>query len=252
MLDRQVGEVLALLKELGLDDKTLVCFSGDNGGADYFVTPEHPRGVHSANKHPQAGVEFRGKKGNLYEGGLRVPFVARWPGKIEAGTVTDLLAYFPDILPTIADATGATAPNDVNGLSLLPTLIGEQAAGKAQPQHAFLYWEFGGWTAIRQGDWRAVKPDKSKTWELYNVASDPSESNNLAAAQPAVLSRLTALAASAHQPVREGTFAGADLHERDRRAKYGKHDDPSFEATPSSIKKKSASPRESVNGAKAG
>jgi arylsulfatase A-like enzyme len=243
MLDRQVGEVLALLKELGLDDKTLVCFSGDNGGADYFVTPEHPRGVHSANKHPQTGVEFRGKKGNLYEGGLRVPFVARWPGKIAAGGTTDLLAYFPDILPTIADVTGATMPSEIDGVSLLPTLIGEKAAGKSQAKHDYLYWEINGWTAIRQGDWRAVKPEKSKSWELYNVASDTSESKDLAATEPAVLARLTALATAAHQPVREGTFANTELHERDRRSKYGKHDDPSYEATPSGVKKKSTVPR---------
>lgn len=238
MLDRQVGEVLTLLKELGLDDKTLVCFCGDNGGADYFVTPEHPRGVHSANKHPQTGVEFRGKKGNLYEGGVRVPFVARWPGKIAAGGTTDLLAYFPDILPTIADVTGATAPSEIDGVSLLPTLIGEKAAGKSQTKHEFLYWEMNGWTAIREGDWRAVKPDKSETWELYNVGSDPSESQDLATSEPTVLARLTELAAAAHQPVREGTFADTALHERDRRSKYGKHDDPSYIATPSGVFKK--------------
>lgn len=240
MVDRQVGEVLALLKELGLDNKTLVCFSGDNGGADYFVTPEHPRGVHSANKHPQTGVEFRGKKGNLYEGGLRVPFVARWPGKIAAGSTTDLLAYFPDILPTIADVTGATLPAEIDGASLLPTLIGAKAAGKAQAKHDYLYWEINGWTAIRQGDWRAVKPDKSKTWELYHIASDPSESKDRAASDPDVLTRLTELAAAARQPVREGTFSSTTLHERDRRAKFGKHDDPSYEATPAGVKKKNA------------
>ncbi len=88
MLDRQVGEVLALLRELGIEDNTLVFFSGDNGGADYFSSAEYPRGIHGANKHPQTGVEYRGKKGNLYEGGLRVPFIARWPGKIAPGRVT--------------------------------------------------------------------------------------------------------------------------------------------------------------------
>ena len=93
------------------------------------------------------------------------------------------------------------------------------------------------------GDWRAVKPDKSKTWELYSVASDRSEGKDLAASEPAVLARLTELAAAAHQPVREGTFASTDLHERDRRAKYGKHDDPGYEATPSGVKKKAAAPR---------
>lgn len=235
MVDRQVGEVLALLRELGIDRKTLVFFSGDNGGADYFVSPMYPRGVHSANKNPQTGVEFRGKKGELYEGGVRVPFIARWPGKIVPGGTTDLLAYFPDILPTIGEATGAKVPADVDGISLLPTLTGEAGA---QKKHDYLYWEINGWVAIRKGNWRAVKPNKGKSWELYDVASDPSESKDVAASQPNVLKQLVTLAESAHKPVREGTFANTELHERDRRAKYGKHDDPSYIATPSGVKKK--------------
>ncbi|MBL8827815.1 MAG: arylsulfatase [Planctomycetaceae bacterium] len=238
MLDRQVGEVMKLVQELGIERETLICFSGDNGGADYFVSDKHPRGVHSANKHPTTGVEWRGKKGELYEGGLRVPFVARWPGKIAANSHSERLSYFPDVLPTIAEVCGAKAPADVDGLSILPTLLGPKAAGREQPQHDYLYWEINGWTAIRQGTWRAVKPAKSDRWELYDLASDPSEANNVAATHPEPLKRLTELAAKAHQPVREGTFANTDLHERDRRAKYGKHDDDSFIATPSKILKK--------------
>jgi arylsulfatase A-like enzyme len=226
MVDRQVGEILALLEELGIDDNTLVFFSGDNGGADYFTSAEHPRGIHSANKHPQTGVEYRGKKGNLYEGGLRVPFTARWPGKIESGSVTDHLGYFPDLLPTIAEVTGAEAPSDLDGISLVPELIGEAAAGRKQAQHDYLYWEFGDWTAIRQGHWRAVKPPRTDAWELYDLATDPSESKNLAAAQPHVLAKLTARAAQAHETAREGTFSRTDRHQRDRRAKFGTHDQP--------------------------
>jgi len=241
MLDRQVGEVLALLKDLGIEKNTLVLFSGDNGGADYFVSPEHPRGVHSANRHPDTGLEYRGKKGELYEGGLRVPFVARWPGKIVPGCKSDLLAYFPDVLPTLADVTGDTPPADLDGISLLPTLLGETAV-RPQKRHDYLYWEINGWIAVRQGEWRAVKPNKSTTWELYNLATDPGERKDLAASKPDVLAKLKALAEEAHQPVREGTFATTDLHERDRRSKYGKQDDPSYIATPSGIKKKTNSP----------
>ena len=235
MLDRQVGEVLALLKELKLDDNTIVFFSGDNGANDYFSSAEHPRGVHSGNKHPRTGLEYRGKKGTLYEGGLRVPFMARWPGKIAPRTTSDHLGYFPDLLPTLAELSGAKVPAGVDGISIAPTLIGRAAA---QKQHAYLYWEFVGWTAVRQGNWRAVKPARATAWELYDLSTDPAESKDVAAANPAVLARLTALAAQAHTPVQEGTFTSTDRHERDRRAKFGKQDDPTFKATAGNPKKK--------------
>ena len=238
MIDRQVGEILVLLKELKLDENTLVFFSGDNGGADYFPSTQHPRGIHGANKHPQTGVEYRGNKGTLYEGGVRVPFAVRWPGKIAPGRVSDYLGYFPDVLPTIAEATGAKLPAGLDGLSLMPELIGEQAAGRQQPQHDYLYWEINGWTAIRQCNWRAVKPNKKSSWELYDLSSDPSEARDVSSAQPQVLAKLVALAEQAHEPVSEGTFSSTDLHERDRRAKFGKQDDPNYVATPGAAKKK--------------
>ncbi len=235
MLDGQVGEVLALLKELKVEDNTLVCFSGDNGANDYFSSTEYPRGVHSGNKHPQTGVEYRGKKGTVYEGGLRVPFVARWPGRIAPRTTSDHLAYFPDLLPTLAEAAGATVPAGVDGLSVLPTFLGRTAV---QKKHDFLYWEFLGATAVRQGTWRAVKPPRATAWELYDLSSDPSESKDLAAANPTVVAKLAALADKSHEPVREGTFASTANHERDRRAKFGKQDDPTFEAKAGGKKKK--------------
>ncbi len=238
MVDRQVGEILALLKELGIEENTLVFFSGDNGGNDYFATKELPRGIHSANKDPQTGVEYRGKKGNLYEGGLRIPFVARWPGKIAAGQVSDYLGYFPDMLPTIAEVTGSSAPADIDGISILPSLIGAQAAGHEQAEHDYLYWEIGGWTAIRQQQWRAVKPSAKAPWELYDLAKDPSESKDLASSQPVTLASLTALATQAHQPVREGTFSSTQRHERDRRAKFGKQDEQPEAAKAKPPKKK--------------
>ncbi len=238
IIDTQVGEMLALLKDLGLDENTLIFFSGDNGGNDYFKSAEYPRGVHLANKDPKTGVEFRGTKGTLYEGGVRIPFFARWPGKIAPGGVSDHLGYFPDILPTIAEATGATAPADIDGLSLLPELTGQKAA---QKQHEYLYWEIGTWTAIRQGTWRAVQPKTGKAWELYDLTIDPSEANDIAAAHPDILAKLTALAAKAHEPAREGSFSKTDRHERDRRAKFGKQDDTSLEGTPTGVKKKEKS-----------
>lgn len=239
MLDRQVGEVLALLRELGIEKNTLVLFSGDNGGADYFATAEQPRGIHSANKHPKSGKEYRGKKGNLYEGGLRVPFVAAWPGTIATGRTTDLLAYFPDILPTLVELSGGQPPEGIDGRSMVPTLIGQGE----QKKHEYLYWEFGGWRAVRQDGWRAVHPAKAANWELYDLANDPGETKDLAAARPEVVKKLVALAEAAHEPVRPGTFADTADHERDRRAKYGKHDDPSYLATPSGIFKKKSEPK---------
>ena len=130
------------------------------------------------------------------------------------------------MLPTIAEVAGAKAPAEVDGISLVPELIGEEAAGRKQAQHEYLYWELGGWIAIRQGSWRAVKPPRTDAWELYDLSTDPSEAKDLAATQPRVLSRLTALAEKAHEPVREGTFSRTDRHERDRRAKFGKEDEP--------------------------
>jgi arylsulfatase A-like enzyme len=201
-------------------------FSGDNGGADYFVSPEFPRGVHSANKDPRTGVEFRGKKGQLYEGGIRVPVAARWPGRIAPGCVSDHLWYFPDILPTIAELCGAKAPADIDGLSLLPELIGESAAGRRQEKHEYLYWEFVGQTAVRSGDWKAIQPKAGAAWELYDLKNDVSERNDLAARHPDILARLQGYAKAAHAPVVEGTFTSTELHERDRAAKFGGNPPP--------------------------
>ena len=139
----------------------------------------------------------------------------------------------------IAEVTSAKAPTDIDGISILPELIGEAAAGHAQKQHEFLYWEIGGWTAIRQGNWRAVKPAKSGKWELYDLTTDPSESKDLAATKVDVLANLTALATKAHEPVHEGTFSRTDRHERDRRAKFGKQDEPES-AAPKKAKGKAA------------
>ena len=224
MVDRQVGEVLDLLKELGLEENTLVFFSGDNGGADYFSSKEHPRGIHGANVDPMTGVEYRGKKGNLYEGGLRVPMIARWPGRIAPGQVSNLLWYFPDVLPTVLEVAGVEVPADVDGMSIVPELVGAQAAGREQPTHDYLYWELSGQTAIREGDLKAIQPGEKRAWELYDLRVDPSEGHDLAAARPDELARLKAIAAAAHEPVREGVFLETEMHERDRRAKFGGKD----------------------------
>ncbi len=221
MVDRQVGEVLDLLAELDLDRKTIVFFCGDNGGNDYFRDAEHPRGFHGPNVDPRTGVAFRGRKGNLYEGGLRVPMIVRWPGRIAPGRVSDLLWYFPDVLPTLAELAGADAPPDVDGMSIVPELLGEDAAGRKQAQHEYLYWELGGQIAVRVGSLKAIRPRRDAAWELYDLSRDISERNDLAAERPEALSRMKALAAKAHEPAREGVFHHGEIHERDRRAKWG-------------------------------
>jgi arylsulfatase A-like enzyme len=137
----------------------------------------------------------------------------------------DELGYFPDIMPTIAEVTGAKAPADTDGLSLVPELIGEAVAGRKQAVHDYLYWETGGWCAIRQGQWRSVRPKASQPWELYDLATDPGESKNLADAKPDITARLSVLAAKAHVPAVEGTFTTTARHERDRRAKTGRQDE---------------------------
>ena len=221
MVDRQVGEILDLLRELQLEDNTLVFFCGDNGGNDYIRDAEHPRGLHGATVNPRTGVEFRGKKGNLYEGGLRIPMIVRWPGQIAPGRVSDLLWYFPDVLPTVAELAGATPPEDIDGLSIVPELLGPEKAGRPQPQHEFLYWELGGQTAIRMQDWKAIQPGRNAGWELYDLSRDVSEQHDVSAAHPEVLARLKSLARQAHEPVEEGVFFNREIHEKDRRAKFG-------------------------------
>lgn len=221
MVDRHVGELIGLLKELGLEQRTIIFFSGDNGGADYFADAGHPRGFHAPNVDPRTGVEFRGHKGNLYEGGLRVPMIVRWPGRIAPGRVSDLLCYFPDVMPTLAELAGVKPPPDIDGLSLLPELIGAEAAGHAQEQHEYLYWELGTQQAVRMGNWKAVRPRPERPWELYDLSTDISEAKDVAAQHPELVAKLAALAEAGHQPVQPGVFLDRTPHERDRRAKFG-------------------------------
>ena len=226
MVDRQVGDVLKLLEDLALDKNTLVVFCGDNGGNDYFVTKENKRGFFGANKNPKTGVEFRGRKGTLYEGGLRIPMIARWPGRIAEGQTSDHLWYFPDVLPTIAELTGAEPPADIDGISIVPELFGSEAAGRKQQTHEYLYWELGKQTAVRWNNWKAVKPGAKATWELYDLNTDISETTNVADSTPEVLNQMKGFAKAAHVDAVEGTFQSTILHERDRQARWGEFERP--------------------------
>ncbi len=223
MVDNNLGEILALLRELDLEKNTIVFFTGDNGGQDRFSSKDHPRGFFGPNVDPATGVAFRGGKGNLYEGGLRIPFLVRWPGKIKAGEVTDLILYQPDVLPTLAELTGAKAPDDIDGISILPTLLGAKAAGRQQDQREMLYWEYGGEVAVRMNNWKAIRPGEKKPWELYDLSRDISETTSVAAENEKILARMTAFAEASHEPVQAGAYSDPDRtrHERDRWAKWG-------------------------------
>ncbi len=223
MVDRNVGEVLDLLKDLSLDQDTIVFFAGDNGGQDRFKSKQHPRGFFGPNVNPKTGVEFRGGKGNLYEGGLRIPSVVRWPGKIEPGRVSDLVWFQPDVFPTIAELTSTTPPDDLDGLSILPEILGEECVGRSQPHHEFLYWEFNAQTAVRMGNWKAIQFKKNRDWELYDLSQDISEANDVAASHPDIVARMKELAAKSHAEERPGSYSDPKrtIHEKDRKAKWG-------------------------------
>jgi len=208
MIDRQVGEILALLKELGIDENTIVFVSGDNGGQTYFLNgdpskprpkePPYPHGFFGPNLNPHTGVRFRGGKGNLYEGGLRIPMIVRWPGKVKPARVSDHLWYFPDVMPTLAELAGAKPPDNIDGISIVPTLLGEKTAARKQKNHKFLYWEHGSQVAVRMGAFKAIRPGKNRPFELYDLSKDPGELNNIAADHPDIIAKMTEYTRQSH------------------------------------------------------
>jgi len=228
MVDRNVGQVLELLRELGLEEDTIVFFTGDNGGYPHFATDEDPHGFQRANVNPKTGVALRGHKGNLYEGGLRIPFLVRWPGKIEPGRVSDRIICQIDAFPTLAELAGADTPDDLDGLSMVPELLGEEAVGRPQPTHDMLYFEFKDQVAVRAGRWKAIRPDRGADWELYDLESNPSESDDLAARHPERLAKMRRFAKASHEPVRPGRYLDPERtrHQRDRAAKWGSKGPP--------------------------
>ncbi len=218
MIDNDLGDIVALLEELKLTDNTVVFFTGDNGGEDRFKSKDHPRGFFGANVNPKTGVGFRGGKRLLYEGGLKIPFLVKWPGKIKAGRVSDFMFAQYDIMDTLADIAGAKAPDDTDGISILPELL-----GKKQEGHEMFYWEYGSQTAVRWEQWKAIQPKKDGPWELYDLNKDISEANDVAARYPAQLKKMQEFAKSQHIPAVIGTYSDPERkrHEKDRWAKWG-------------------------------
>jgi len=178
-LDRQFGEIMDLLKETGIDDNTLVIFTSDNGAVD----PKRPGGDYFKSH----GI-FRGAKGDLYEGGIRTPMIARWPGKIVPGSVTDHISAFWDFMPTLAEIAGTTCP-ETDGISYLPVLLGKAN----QQEHEYLYWEFTkkgvANQAVRIGNFKVIRNDGIKSpVEVYDLEKDPGEMKNIAGDFPDVVS----------------------------------------------------------------
>jgi arylsulfatase A-like enzyme len=193
-IDDDVSRLLARLKELGLEEKTLVIFTSDNG--------PHMEGGHQVPFFDSNGP-LRGYKRDLYEGGIRVPMIARWPGRIPAGTTSDLLSGFQDMLATFAELASVTAP-ETDGISMAPTLLGQP--GK-QEKHPYLYWEFrrgGKWRqALRQGPWKAViyppKEGEARI-ELYDLSRDIGEENDVAASHPDLVAEMGRILATERTP----------------------------------------------------
>ncbi|MEM7014404.1 MAG: sulfatase/phosphatase domain-containing protein, partial [Verrucomicrobiota bacterium] len=165
---------------------------------------------------------FRGGKRLLYEGGLRIPFIVRWPGKVEGERVSDLIFNQVDVFPTLAAIASAPTPDDLDGMSILPELLGQE-----QKKHDMLYWEYGGQTAVRKGLWKAVQPKKDSPWELYDLSKDISETTSVADRNKELLDEMIAFAKASHTPVQSGTYydPARARHERDRWAKWGETED---------------------------
>ncbi len=178
-LDRDVGRILALITELGIDDETLLIFNSDNGAQSNFDVNE---------EFFEAAGGLRGYKGSMYEGGLRIPQIVRWPGKVKAGAVTDHITYFPDMMPTFAELA-EVQPGPTDGISIVPTLLGKGE----QPKHDWIYWELvtGGNKLVKQGArkdrWKIVRDPVDKPIELYDLAADLKETKDLADSHPEVL-----------------------------------------------------------------
>ncbi len=194
-MDEGVGELLALLEELGIDEHTVVMFTSDNG--------PHREGGHQPDFFNSNGP-FSGYKRDLTDGGIRMPFLVRWPGRIEAGAVSDHISAHWDFLPTACDLAGAATPDDLDGISMLPTLLGRL---DQQKHHDYLYWEFyerGGKRAVRLGKWKAIQRNLHKDADspilLYDVEADPAEQHDLAADHPEVIAQVRAAFAEAHEP----------------------------------------------------
>ena len=191
-MDADIGKMLDLLNELGVEKDTVVMFSSDNG--------PHDEGGHDTERFDPNGP-LRGMKRDLYEGGVRVPMIVRWPGTTPAGKTSKHIGYFGDLMATAAELAGVDCPKETDSISFVPTITGDD---ENQNQHEYLYWEFyerGGKQGVRAGDWKAIRmPWGEGKTELYDLSKDVGETSDLASANPDVVRRLEAMMDEAHVP----------------------------------------------------
>lgn len=187
LMDHDIGRIFSLLDELQLDDNTLVVFTSDNGPNPPFV------------KALESNKPFRGTKRQLLEGGIRTPMIARWPGKIAAGVKSELAWAFWDVMPTLADLADFDLNVETDGISVLPTLVGNE---DQQETHDFLYWEFYNpfHQAVRIGDWKGIRLGTAEPIHLFNLKTDMREENNLAAQHPEVVRHMEVIMEQEHEP----------------------------------------------------
>ncbi|MBW6481124.1 MAG: arylsulfatase [Bacteroidales bacterium] len=194
-LDQYVGMILDKLEEKDIAENTLVIFTSDNGS---YTEGGYHYSMHNSN------APLRGGKRDLYEGGIRVPAIAWWPGKIRAGSVSDHISGFQDMMPTFAELAGANTPPQIDGISMVPELLGRT---NEQEKHEYLYWEFhsmGGRQAVRMDKWKGVRLNVSQNRnapiELYNLEEDIGERNDLAAQHPEIVEKIDRIMREAHVP----------------------------------------------------
>ena len=202
LLDKQVGEIMNKVNELGIADNTIIVFTSDNG--------PHTEGGADPDYFNSNGP-LKGFKRDLYEGGIRVPMIVKWPGKIKEGSKSELISAAWDIFPTVSEMLGLKTPKGLDGISILPELLGNK---ENQKQHEYLYWEFhekGGRQAVRMGDWKAVKYNVFKKpnapIELYNLSNDIGEKKNVAAQNPQIVKKMEGLLKSARTQSSVFTFS---------------------------------------------
>ena len=187
LIDRDVGRVIQKLKDLGIDNNTVVIFASDNGANPQFIEPLGSTGG------------LRGHKRMLYEGGIRAPFIARWPGTIPTAQTSDLLTSFVDFLPTASELSGAPIPEGIDGISILPTMLGNTQTVRHEALYFEIYEPYFQ-QSVRWGDWKGYRIGLESPLELYNLKADPTEQHDVAADQAEVVMKIEAIMAKEHVP----------------------------------------------------